>query len=215
MKKLLNKIELKPLLISVGLVIFQTVLYFLTKIFQTNPHIIGNVIDTKIPFIKYFIIPYYIWYFMIFFIPYYLYKKDKNNLIKYIISYSICCLVANIIFSIYPSTVIRPEVKITDFFTLLTWLVYFIDNPPFNCFPSMHCAVSMLFILSICTSKKTNVKFKTTITIISILIMVSTLYTKQHVFIDFISGDIIMSLIYLLFSNNKKLTNYVKKLLRI
>ena len=215
MKKLFNKIELKPLLVSIGLVIYQTVFFFATRIFQNNPHVVGNIIDTKIPFIKYFIVPYYIWFFMIFFIPYYLYIKDKDKLIQYIITYAICVIVANIIFVAYPSTVIRPEIKITDLFSFLTWFIYFIDNPALNCFPSMHCAISMLFILTINSSKKTTNKCKIIVTIISILIMISTLYTKQHVFIDLVSGDIIMTLIYVTMSNNKKLSNYVKKLLRI
>lgn len=215
MKKLFNKIELKPLLVSIGLVIYQTVFFFATRIFQNNPHVVGNIIDTKIPFIKYFIVPYYIWFFMIFFIPYYLYIKDKDKLIQYIITYAICVIVANIIFVAYPSTVIRPEIKITDLFSFLTWFIYFIDNPALNCFPSMHCAISMLFILTINSSKKTTNKCKIIVTIISILIMISTLYTKQHVFVDLVSGDIIMALIYVTMSNNKKLSNYVKKLLRI
>lgn len=216
MKKLVKKIEIKPLLISIGLVGFQTILFFLLRPLQGNPNIIGNFIDDKIPFIKYFIIPYYIWYVLILSMPYYYFKKDKNLLSKYLISYVICALVATIIFTVYPTTVVRPNYLPNNSpINILVNLIFWIDNPPLNCFPSMHCAISMLFILSIFDSKQAKLKTKIIITIISILIMISTLFIKQHVFIDLVSGDILMLLIYITFSKNKKLINYTKKLLKL
>ena len=216
MKKLLNKIEKKPLLISIGLVLFQTTLFFLSKLLISNPHVVGNYIDTKIPFISYFIIPYYSWYILILAMPYYYYKVDKDTLVKYIISYMVCATVATIIFLVYPSTVIRPEdIPNSNIFNIMTNFIYFTDNPAINCFPSLHCAISMLFILTISKQKDTKLKYKLLIIFISILIMASTLFTKQHVFIDLVSGDILMILIYVTFSNNKLLVNKVKKLLKL
>lgn len=216
MKKLLNKLELKPLLISILLVAFQSFLFFALRPLQGQANLIGNFIDEKIPFISLFIIPYYIWYIMIFAVPYYYYKRDKDLLAKYIISYTVCAIVATIIFTVYPSMVVRPDYLPNN--NPINWmvnLVYWIDNPPINCFPSMHCAVSMLFILTISHSKHTKLSNKLLVIFMSIIIMASTLLVKQHVFIDLVSGDIIMLLIYTTFSQNKKLINYVKKLLRI
>lgn len=216
MKKLFKKIELKPLLIAIGLVLFQSILFFALRPIQGQAHLIGNFIDDKIPFTKCFIIPYYIWFLLIFAIPYYLYKKDKDLLSKYIISYVVCAIVATIIFTVYPSTVARPDyLPNNNILNIMVNIIYWVDNPPINCFPSMHCAISMLFILTISNSKQTKLHNKIIIILISILIMASTLYTKQHVFIDLVSGDIIMLLIYTTFSQNKKLINYVKKLLRL
>ena len=58
MKKLLNKIEKKPILISIGLLLFQSFTYLLIKIFQGTPHMIGNSIDDKLQFNSIFIIFY-------------------------------------------------------------------------------------------------------------------------------------------------------------
>ena len=216
MKKFIKKIEFKPLLIAVGIVLFQAILFFALRPIQGEPHLIGNFIDDEIPFIKYFIIPYYAWFVLIFAIPYYLYKTDKDLLTKYVISYVVCAIAATIIFTFYPSIVSRPDyLKNDSLINLMVNLIYWIDNPPINCFPSMHCAVSMLFILIIKNSKKTKTITKIIITLISILIMISTLYVKQHVFIDLVSGDIIMLLIYTTFSQNKNINNYVKKLLKL
>ena len=214
MKKLLEKIEIKPIITTVSLIAFQTILYFTSKFLGGEPHLIGNTIDTKIPFTPIFFIPYCIWYLMIFIIPYYLYCKDKKLYKNYIISYCICSMIGNIIFIIYPSIVIRPKIITNDIFSLIGKLIYWIDTPT-NCFPSLHCAISMLFLLYILECKNTNNKIKISVTLISILIMFSTLFTKQHVFIDFISGDILALIVYLIVKPSKKLPNYIKTKLNI
>mgnify|MGYP004449435715 CR=1 FL=1 len=190
MKKYIKKLEIKPIITTISLVCIQSILYFISKLLQGDLNLVGNVIDTKIPFVPAFFIPYCIWYLMIFIIPYYLYCKDKDKFIKYTMAYILCSMIGNIVFISYPSTVARPTVTGTDIFSLIAKFIYWIDTPT-NCFPSLHCAISMLFILYICESKNTNIITKISVCIISILIMLSTLFTKQHVVVDFISGDML------------------------
>ena len=45
--------------------------------------------------------------------------------------------------------------------------------------------------------------------------MLSTLFTKQHVVVDFISGDILALIVYLIVKPSKKLPNYIKTKLNI
>ena len=45
--------------------------------------------------------------------------------------------------------------------------------------------------------------------------MVSTLVIKQHVLIDLITGDIIMTVCFLIVCNNKYILSKTKKLLKI
>ena len=215
MKKLFNKNEKKPVLISISLIAFQSITFLFVKLFQSNLHMIGNYIDDKIPFINWFIIPYYIWYLLIFYLPYYFYKKDKNSLAKYLSCYVLSIIISSIIFIIYPTIVTRPTVDSNNILNFLVNMVYMVDDPAINCLPSMHCAISMLFVLSTFTSRNVPKRMKIFILFISILIMISTVFTKQHVVIDIITGDIMMCLIYLYINSNKKLTNKVKKLLNI
>lgn len=214
MKKYIKKLEIKPIITTISLVCIQSILYFISKLLQGDLNLVGNVIDTKIPFIPAFFIPYCIWYLMIFIIPYYLYCKDKDKFIKYTMAYILCSMIGNIVFISYPSTVARPTVTGTDIFSLIAKFIYWIDTPT-NCFPSLHCAISMLFILYICESKNTNIITKISVCIISILIMLSTLFTKQHVVVDFISGDILALIVYLIVKPSKKLPNYIKTKLNI
>ncbi len=214
MKKYIKKLEIKPIITTISLVCIQSILYFISKLLQGDLNLVGNVIDTKIPFVPAFFIPYCIWYLMIFIIPYYLYCKDKDKFIKYTMAYILCSMIGNIVFISYPSTVARPIVTGTDIFSLIAKFIYWIDTPT-NCFPSLHCAISMLFILYICESKNTNIITKISVCIISILIMLSTLFTKQHVVVDFISGDILALIVYLIVKPSKKLPNYIKTKLNI
>ena len=214
MKKLKEKLEIKPIITTICLVYIQSILYFISKLLHGDLNLVGNVIDTKIPFVPAFFIPYCIWYLMIFIIPYYLYCKDKDKFIKYTMAYILCSMIGNIVFISYPSTVARPTVTGTDIFSLIARFIYWIDTPT-NCFPSLHCAISMLFILYICESKNTNIITKISVCIISILIMLSTLFTKQHVVVDFISGDILALIVYLIVKPSKKLPNYIKTKLNI
>lgn len=214
MKKYIKKLEIKPIITTISLVCIQSILYFISKLLQGDLNLVGNVIDTKIPFVPAFFIPYCIWYLMIFIIPYYLYCKDKDKFIKYTMAYILCSMIGNIVFISYPSTVARPTVTGTDIFSLIAKFIYWIDTPT-NCFPSLHCAISMLFILYICESKNTNIITKISVCIISILIMLSTLFTKQHVIVDFISGGILALIVYLIVKQSKKLPNYIKTKLNI
>ena len=192
----MKKIKIKPLITTILLIVFQTTCYFTSKLFEGTPHLIGNAIDDKIPFNIWFIIPYCLWYLLIFIVPYYLYIKDKDRFVKYIYSYIACTIIANIIFIIYPTTVSRPDVVVTGPISFITHFIFSADTPIMNCFPSLHCAMSLLFILFIIPTKNINNYIKLSIIFLSILIMASTLFIKQHVFIDAISGNILAIISY-------------------
>ena len=208
----MKKIEVKPLIVALLLIIFQSILYALSKVFCVTPHLIGNSIDDKIPFVLVFIIPYVFWYLMLFIMPYKMYQKDKTNFYKYIITTILIVVIANIIFICYPTIVNRPELTGNNILILLTKFIYSIDTPALNCFPSLHCGFSMLFILHICTSRKQSNSFKIFTLISSILVMASTLLIKQHVFIDLVAGDILATIVYLIIRKDIKLTKKIKQL---
>lgn len=211
----MKKLKLKPIIIAILLVVFQSICYATSRTLNSNIHLIGGIIDDKIAFNIYFMIPYMCWYFLLFIVPYYLFIKDKNSFSKYCLSFILVTLIANIVFAIYPTTVIRPQVTGNNILELLTRFIFWIDTPPLNCFPSQHCAMSMLWLLFIDTSKKSNNIVKIIITILSISIMIATLFVKQHVFIDLVSGDIIAICVFIVIKYENKLTNKFKELLKI
>lgn len=210
-----KEVNIKPLLINLMLMIFQGICYKISVFLEGDANLIGNLIDQKTPFNIYFIIPYVFWYFMLFIAPYYIYEKDTNSFAKYVINYIIIVIISNIIFVCYPTTVLRPIVTGNSVIENITNLVFYIDTPIRNCFPSLHCSISMLWILHCIFMKKKNKYMNIFIILSSLTIMASTLFIKQHVFIDLISGCAIASLIFFITYKNKYLINKVKKMLKI
>lgn len=211
----MKKIMMKPIIITISLIIFQTICYKFSTLVSGSPTLLGNSIDDKIPFNIYFIIPYIIWYLMLILVPYYIYKCDKNNFIKYSTSFALSIIIANTIFIIFPTTITRPEIVGNGILHLLTKFIYLIDTPVKNCFPSTHCSFSLSFILYSLTTKNSNKYINIIIIIISLTIMASTMLIKQHVFIDFISGCILSLVVFLIVMNNKFLYMKFKKIFKM
>lgn len=216
-KKEQNFIDLikKPFIIVVIMLTLQFSSYLIIKLFQSNYHLLATNFDSKIPFNEYFSIIYVSWYAMLLFIPLFIYTKNKTKFVKYIITYSTIILISLIIFVIYPTEVLRPELTGNNILVKFTELLYLIDTPAINCLPSVHCAMSMLFILSTIKLENTKIIIKILIFIEAILIMLSTLFIKQHILLDLVIGDLITLAVFLAVSQEKRITNKVKKLLKI
>ena len=183
-------------------------MYVIIRTVRNNPFLIGSALDSKIPFNIIGIIPYCIWYFFLFIIPFIYYRKDKKVYIKYLICYVLMSLVGDIIYFIYPTYVNRPAIEGSGILYYMAKIVFAVDNPPVNCFPSLHCAIAVLWILF--TTKEIKLKwyYKVSIIIISLLIIPSTLIIKQHVIIDTVVGVILSLIIYIVISKLK--INYNK-----
>ncbi len=212
----MKKIDIKPISISILLIISQSILYLLSeKISGSNAMLIGNYIDTLIPFKIEAIIPYCSWYFLLFIVPYYYYKKDKDLFSKYIISYILISFIANIIFILCPTTVNRPIINGNGILNNIAKIIFSVDDKAVNCFPSLHCAISFLWIIYTLSIKNSNKYIKLIITIISISIIISTLLIKQHVFIDMIGGICLTSLVIIIVKHLTPLVNKTKTVLKL
>jgi membrane-associated phospholipid phosphatase len=98
----------------------------------------------------------------------------------------------------FQTTTPRPVVDGTDFLSSLVQIIYRNDEP-FNCFPSIHVYTTSLMVVGILNSTFRNKWNVLVISIISILINLSTLFVKQHVILDVVSGVGLAILIYPIF----------------
>lgn len=192
-KAFFRNIRKKDFLISIScLMIIQALIYYFIKFYQTDYHYFNSIIDSKIPFIPLSVYIYNIFYPFVFLVFYYIFCKDKktyyNGIIAGIIGYLIC----DIIFYMYPTMMIRNDISTInmDFLTaFVVKLTYLYDEPPLNCFPSIHCLFCFQVIVTTILSK--NIKNKIIINIISLLIIISTLLVKQHYFYDVIAAFVV------------------------
>ena len=96
-----------------------------------------------------------------------------------------------ILFLTVPAAIVRPEVPGRDFFSFVTRVVYFFDQPN-NLFPSLHVIASW-YCWRVIDGTETGVPkwYKWFNLIFFLLVCCSILFVKQHVFVDVPSGILV------------------------
>lgn len=215
MKALIKKINLKLFLFILGLVIFEAFIFFLTKPFIQNPYVLGSSLDDKMPFIPQFVWIYIFWYTMLFWVPYYIFAKNKDSFYKYAVTFVITTLIAGVIFVSFPNTVVRANIIDNNTACKAVKLIYTLDDPGINCLPSIHCLYSFLFIFGILDTKSNSPKWmKILIITLSILVVLSTLFIKQHVLYDAIAAFIIGIITWIIVDKCKYIPSLDKTITR-
>ena len=177
--------------------LFQTFIYGITKLFQGTPMHLNNYFDNMIPFIPAFVIFYVLWYLLLFLIPLLILKYNKKVFDRYIVTCLIYALFEGIIFILLPTTMTREPLVVDSISTWIINIIYKVDTPV-NLFPSAHCALAILFIISTLDVKEIKKEYKILITITSVLIMLSTVFIKQHVIVDVLGAFIIVPMYYII-----------------
>lgn len=150
---------------------------------------VHSVVDDIIPFCEVFVIPYVFWYLLIVFSLLYfaLYNTDSfRDLSKFII---ITQIVAVAIYIIFPTRQdLRPEVFMRDnIFTDCVGFLYSFDTNTGVC-PSLHVAYSIGIASVWLKEKGVNALWKVFIVVAVISICLSTMFIKQHSFVDFLAA---------------------------
>ena len=198
----------KIIILIMILVAYQTFMYFMAKVTPVEVNLVGNYIDSKIPFVPQFIYAYISWYVMLLIVPYIFYKNNHNNFNKYYITTFICITVVAFIYFLFPTTMNRADIVVSSISEYLVNIIYRIDTPVLNCFPSMHCLISFIFIYVAVSEKKLNIKKKLIIVIWSVFVILSTLFVKQHVLVDMISAFVISITVYIIVMKVKYLKDF-------
>jgi membrane-associated phospholipid phosphatase len=183
------KENLRPLTLLLIIPIMNLTYILINKLAPIG-HNITLPIDEKLPFLPIFIIPYMVWYLFIPFSFFILCLKDKKTYFKTMLIYLSGCVVASIIFLTYQTTFPRAPVEGHGILINIIKMIYANDNPV-NCLPSLHVFTSYLIIRVIANSKLSSLKVNLTTSIIATLIILSTLFTKQHAVLDVLSGIIL------------------------
>lgn len=196
-----KKYHLHYLLLIAFLYALKLIMYELSNTITTNYHIINMKIDSLIPFCKYFIIFYFTYYWFTPLILYLTSYSSKRKFYKLIISTTITCVLANIIYQIYQVKMIRPEIIGNDLFDLSVKFLYNnLDPTALNCFPSIHAVMGVITIIASYKNEALPKWLQITGIIIGIGCAISTVFVKQHYFIDMIVGTIMIIIIYSLVS---------------
>lgn len=164
-------------------------------------HIVHMVLDNYIPFVEYFVVPYLLWfaYVSVPLVYFFLHdKEDFKNMCMFLFTGMTIFL---IISTVYPNgSYIRPIVFPRDnVFTDLVKMIYASDTPT-NLFPSIHVYNSVGTHLALKYSKafSKNRFLLHASRVLCILIILSTMFIKQHSLFDVLTGLILSFFMWLL-----------------
>lgn len=99
------------------------------------------------------------------------------------ISYLICA----VCFIALPTVIVRPEITGNSYCETLVAATYGFDVPT-NLFPSMHCMMSYVIFRGITLSPMYSKGYSWAIGILTLLICASTVFIRQHFFVDAVAG---------------------------
>lgn len=195
-KEFYKKYNIKYLLWSIVLYAIMTGLYYAAKFINQDGNIQNWVIDDKIPFVKEFIIFYFLHYFLPALALWITTFYDKSKFWILWFSAVACLVISFITYCIYQVEMVRPEVTGNDIFSKLVRFVYKGDIDSLNCFPSIHAIMGAFAIVCSFANKNNPLWMKIVFTVLSVGIIVSTVFVKQHYFYDALVGVILMFISY-------------------
>ena len=169
-------------------------------------------IDQYIPFNEYFVIPYLFWFIyialgFIYFI--FIDQKGFKRTCFYLFVGMFTCL---IIYMIWPNQQnLRVNLNNTNIFQTLVSFIYTIDSPTNVC-PSIHVYNSIMMMIYLFKSEcMKNHKLLSVINIIiAVLICLSTMFIKQHAFVDVVLAIVLCIVIYNI-GKNQQIAQYLEK----
>ena len=153
-------------------------------------HVVHTVFDDMIPFCEIFIIPYLLWFpYVVMTVVYFLFRnKNKKEYFQLIFNLMMGMTVFLVVSYIYPNVqYLRPAVfPRSNIFTRLVAEIYRTDTPT-NILPSIHVfnSLAVYFAIHHCQALKDRKWLQRGALILSVLIILSTMFIKQHSAVDF------------------------------
>lgn len=158
-------------------------------------------IDDYIPFLEIFVVPYILWFFYIGVTVMYLFFLSPKDFYKCTAFLFIGMTICLIIYTVWPN---EQNLRMDTFprnniFTKVINMLYTTDTSTNVC-PSIHVYNSIGAHIAIwrCEHLKNHPWIRYGSLILMILICLSTMFIKQHSFIDFICGILLAGVMYIL-----------------
>ncbi|MGI6063471.1 CDP-alcohol phosphatidyltransferase family protein [Blautia sp.] len=183
--------------------IFYMISFMLVERIPVETHLIHTFLDDKIPFCEYFIIPYVLWYFVVLGSVLYfaLGSPGKKEYYQYMGTLGVGMTLFLIISYVYPNGQdLRPVLEGGSPFIQAVQFLYLIDTPT-NIFPSMHVFNAVACCVALLNNKKCrqNRIFTAGNIIITVSIVLSTMFLKQHSVEDVVTALILNVICYQVF----------------
>lgn len=166
--------------------------FFFAESRDVPVNIIHTPLDDLIPFCEYFIIPYVLWYLYVAGTLTYLGLTDKNfkEYYRFVMNMALGMVVFLIVSFVYPNGQnLRPEIIPDNLFLWAVNFLYTIDTST-NILPSLHVFASVACDMALCRDDrfKKHPAWRWASHISMFLIILSTMFLKQHSAIDVVAA---------------------------
>lgn len=189
------------LLIPVYGIFYMICFTYLERTVVRNYHVISSPLDDLIPFCEYFIVPYLLWFaYIVLTVVYFaLFNDNKQEYYRLAANLMIGMSLFLVISYVYPNGVnLRPEsLGEPNLFTHLVHYIYSHDTPT-NVFPSIHVFNSIACCCAIlnCSKLRKNLWIRCGSVVLTVLIVLSTMFLKQHSVYDVFFGSLLAVVTY-------------------
>jgi membrane-associated phospholipid phosphatase len=138
----------------------------------------------------------------------FIHQKDFFRLFSF--AYITVMCICYLIYLFYPVSIDRPELVENSFSTWVLGIVYGADRP-WNCFPSLHVAMSLLAALTILEVHR--IRGMLTL-LLTCWIAFSTVLIKQHYVLDVVAAMLLTATIYFVYIRKRILNTLYVNILR-
>lgn len=216
MKKLIEKLRSVPRYGWICGIVYFILQYSIYRLGDWLSRVIGTidnafepkipVIDDLIPVIPVFAVIYLFSYIFWIFGPVAGSLAKKRHFVNYMYGLSLAYIVGFLFFVFMPTCMDRGKEGLMEvaaqpgLFNRLLAIIYGADGSgmAFNLFPSYHCLISIYCYLGVRKQPEISKGFRVYSLVMALLICASTVFTKQHYFIDILGGLGISILCYLI-----------------
>ena len=205
-----NRIKGYAIVIGIIYLISQHAIYlaghYLAEWIGFTPFLPKIALDDKIKIVSVFIIP-YVWAYIYWAMgPMIVSKCEKQHFADYMAANIVACLAGMLVLAFFPTYMDRIAEGLYDvpanpnFFDKLRLFWYSLDGSAmaYNLLPSFHCINSMLCYLGVAGRKEIPKWVRIYSLVTTLLIFASTVYVKQHYFLDVPTGIALAALAYYL-----------------
>lgn len=160
-------------------------------------------LDDATPFVPAFIIPYFLWFaFVGFFIVFFYFKMPASDSVRLFITLITGMTLTLIVYTLWPNALhLRPhEITGSDIFSKLCSSLYSIDTDTNVC-PSLHVLNTLIITIAYFKTElhKKHHVVNAFIIILATSICFSTVFLKQHSYIDVFAAFGLAAVLYLIF----------------
>ena len=200
MRNLLSWIKAHPYSLWVTYYIPYLICFILLEQFSDPKFIIYSPIDDMIPFCEYFIIFYLMWFPLMFLSLLYFLLKDKDAFIDLCFLMFTGMSISLLIYVIAPNGLdLRVEIASDNLFAWMVRMIQTVDDPTNVC-PSIHVASTLAIMMVVLKHREFRhpLLAKGGVSLISVSIILSTMFLKQHSIIDAAAGIALTLILYVI-----------------